>query len=459
MIDATAAPSPAIARFGTEEPVVPPRILKAGVLEARLEAGNLRYIMIGGVEAIRGVAFLARDRNWGTYNARIEDLAVDERADGFTVSYRATVGDSAQSLSYTARIEGRADGSLTFTAEGAPDTDFVTNRTGFVVLHPLDGVIDHPVRIEHTDGSIEESRFPVEVNPACPFENIRAMTHEILPGVSLTCRMEGDAYEMEDHRNWLDASFKTYIRPLAKPWPYTMGEGEAFKQSVTITLEGEVPAATGGTGGPVTVTLGAATGTEVPRFGLAVPAAWTTAALERADLVAAAKPSFLVCHFDPRAGHDRSTIAEYAALGDAVGAPLVLEAVVLRHAEDGLTELGAGGLTLVVPRLDAAPGTAMRLRIAAHDVILSREAPVGLSALNILPGTIQDIRSGDGPGALVSLDTAAGRVLARITRRSAQVMGLEPGQVCHAVVKSVAVAPDDVGGGPGMSGLRGPGST
>ncbi|UOM34377.1 hypothetical protein [Acuticoccus sp. I52.16.1] len=328
MIDATAAPSPAIARFGTEEPVAPPRILKAGVLEARLEAGNLRYIMIGGVEAIRGVAFLARDRNWGTYNARIEDLAVDERADGFTVSYRATVGDSAQSLSYTARIEGRADGSLTFTAEGAPDTDFVTNRTGFVVLHPLDGVIDHPVRIEHTDGSVEESRFPVEVNPACPFENIRAMTHEILPGVSLTCRMEGDAYEMEDHRNWLDASFKTYIRPLAKPWPYTMGEGEAFRQSVTITLEGKVPAATGGTGGPVTVTLGAATGTEVPRFGLAVPAAWTTSALERADLVAAAKPSFLVCHFDPRAGHDRSTIAEYAALGEAVGAPLVLEAVV-----------------------------------------------------------------------------------------------------------------------------------
>ncbi|HBM58970.1 MAG TPA: molybdenum ABC transporter ATP-binding protein, partial [Citreicella sp.] len=51
-----------------------------------------------------------------------------------------------------------------------------------------------------------------------------------------------------------------------------------------------------------------------------------------------------------------------------------------------------------------------------------------------------------------------GRVLARIPRRSAQAMGLEPGQVCHAVVKSVAVAPDDVGGGPGMSGLRGPGS-
>ncbi len=84
MTEATADLSPAIARFGTEEPVAPPRILKAGVLEARLEGGNLRYITIGGVEAIRGVAFLARDKNWGTYNAAIDDLAVDERADGFT---------------------------------------------------------------------------------------------------------------------------------------------------------------------------------------------------------------------------------------------------------------------------------------------------------------------------------------------------------------------------------------
>jgi hypothetical protein len=31
--------------------------------------------------------------------------------------------------------------------------------------------------------------------------------------------MEGDAWEMEDHRNWLDASFKTYVRPLALPYP------------------------------------------------------------------------------------------------------------------------------------------------------------------------------------------------------------------------------------------------
>ena len=70
--------SRAIKLYGTEEPVAPPRTLRAGALEARLEGGNLRYITIGGVEAIRGIAFLARDRNWGTYNARIEGLDVGQ---------------------------------------------------------------------------------------------------------------------------------------------------------------------------------------------------------------------------------------------------------------------------------------------------------------------------------------------------------------------------------------------
>jgi hypothetical protein len=43
---------------------------------------------------------------------------------------------------------------------------------------------------------------------------------------------------MEDHRNWTDASFKTYVRPLALPWPYALPAGEGVTQSVTVTLRG-----------------------------------------------------------------------------------------------------------------------------------------------------------------------------------------------------------------------------
>ncbi len=128
------------------------------------------------------------------------------------------------------------------------------------------------------------------------------------------------------------------------------------------------------------------------------------------------------------------------------GAGAMLEARVVRHHDDGLTELDAGGVPLFLPRVGQQAGEVLRVRVAASEVILSREAPQGLSALNILPGTVEAIRSGDGPGALVSLRTPAGRILARVTRRSADRLGLREGVTAYAVVKSVAIAPQDVGG-------------
>jgi molybdate transport system ATP-binding protein len=125
----------------------------------------------------------------------------------------------------------------------------------------------------------------------------------------------------------------------------------------------------------------------------------------------------------------------------------VLTARVARHHADGLTELDAGGLPLFLPRVSQAPGARLRVRIAAHDVLLSRVRPEGLSALNILPGVVHEVRPGEGPGTIVAIDTQAGRVLARITRRSAQALGVVPGAQVHAVAKTVSVAPSDIGAG------------
>src|SRR5699024_4989680 len=47
---------------------------------------------------------------------------------------------------------------------------------------------------------------------------------------------DGDTFEMEDQRNWTDASFKTYSRPLSLPFPYTVEAGAAVRQAVTITV-------------------------------------------------------------------------------------------------------------------------------------------------------------------------------------------------------------------------------
>ncbi len=322
-------PSRAIRLFGTEEPLPERRRLVAGPLECTLEAGNLRWIRIAGVEAIRSLAYIVRDRNWGTYNPEIRDLVVDQRGDGFTVSYEATAADATQAYRYRARIEGRPDGSLVFAAEGEALSDFLTNRTGFVVLHPV-GVAGAPVTVEHVDGRVVESRFPELVDPDCPFRDIRALAHEPLPGVRLRCLMEGEAFEMEDHRNWMDASFKTYVRPLAKPWPYTIGKGERVVQKVTLELRGAVPraAAAAPASGPVRLEVGEAVVARMPALGLAAPPEHLPGALARAEPLARARPAFLVVHHDPRKGHGVASLTLAKELGARLGCPLVLEAVV-----------------------------------------------------------------------------------------------------------------------------------
>jgi len=122
----------------------------------------------------------------------------------------------------------------------------------------------------------------------------------------------------------------------------------------------------------------------------------------------------------------------------------MLRAVVAAHEADGLTRLATAAGPLFVPHVDMAPGAALRLRIPAHEVMISLTPPVGLSALNVLPVVVAGLVPGDGPGMMVRLSLGDEVVLARLTRRSVEALGLEPGMACYAVLKSMAVARDQV---------------
>ena len=320
------APSLAIKLFGTEEVVIPPRILKAGPLTAELDSGNLRHIRFGGVEVIRAISFIVRDRNWGTYNPTILDLEVRE-GEGFTVSYRAVAADGVQSFHYSAKIRGDADGRVDFEAEGVAKTDFQTNRTGFVVLHPIVGVSGRPVSIEHVDGSLVEGAFPDLIDPVQPMMDLRALTHEPVPGLRLTCRMEGDAFEMEDQRNWTDASFKTYVRPLARAWPYVLPAGERLEQAIRLRVVGPPPSLDDADGS-VVLTLGGTLG-RAPRFGLGLDPDEIGPTRANAAALQALGPDVLVCHYDPRRDHGRETLKALADTAAMIGAEPWLEAVVV----------------------------------------------------------------------------------------------------------------------------------
>jgi hypothetical protein len=321
--------SRAIRLLGTEQPGVVGRILIAGPISVEFDAGQLRYLRLGAVEILRAISFLVRDENWGTYNPAISGLAVDQRGDGFSVTYHAVCSRPGQEISFDASIEGRGDGSLVFKATAIPRTDFLTARTGFVVLHPLKGVVGNAVDVEHVDGRIEHVKFPELVDPVQPFLSIRSLTHAVGPALRATVRFDGDTWEMEDHRNWTDASFKTYVRPLALPWPYTLRAGEAVTQSVTVTLGGTPPQASKGVGRKaVEVTIGDASSAVLQPLGLGMPPEEIDHARTHIGLLRDAAPRFLQCQFDPRANHGRAQLDGYRAVCEDVGAQCVLEIVV-----------------------------------------------------------------------------------------------------------------------------------
>lgn len=148
-----------------------------------------------------------------------------------------------------------------------------------------------------------------------------------------------------------------------------------------------------------------------------------------------------------------------AILSDPATAPVlglreagaILTARIEAQDTDGLTRLATAAGPVWLSQITAPPGSTLRLRILAQDVMIALERPDGISALNILPATIRDL-SETATGVLVRLDIGGNEaLLARITRRSADALALMPGKPVHAVLKAVSVAPGSIGTAAGAT--------
>jgi hypothetical protein len=305
--------------YGTHELETPPMRLTAGRLDVDFKDGNLRTIRYDGIEVLRAVSYLIRDRDWGTYSPGIDDLRIEQRHDGFFVSYRARcAGPENTELTVDVRITAQVDEALIFEATTLSTTGFETNRCGFCILHPIVGVAGMPVSVEHVDGSRESTHFPDLIEPWQPFKDMRAITHSVVANVTAECRMEGDTFEMEDQRNWSDASYKTYVRPLALPWPYRIPAGKPMRQRIVLTI-GDMrrlpPASTYGSeeAPPVGLSAGARSGI-MPSIGLVITPEEADATLAARDRLAEIGPQELLFHFDPDAGHGADAFRRFAAV-------------------------------------------------------------------------------------------------------------------------------------------------
>jgi hypothetical protein len=219
---------------GSPIPWESPTILEAGPLSVQFERGLLRYIRLGGVEVLRQIYSAVRDHNWSTVPGTLSNVTITQQDGHFIIRFDCTHQQGDVHFMWHGHIDGHADGTLRFHMDGEALSTFKRNRLGFCVLHPMDcaGVA---CRIEHTDGGQTSSHFPTTIAPHQPFLDIRAIQHEYAPGQWAEVRMEGDTFETEDQRNWIDASFKTYCTPLALPFPVKVTPGTRITQTITLT--------------------------------------------------------------------------------------------------------------------------------------------------------------------------------------------------------------------------------
>jgi len=241
-----------VLRYGSEAPLRDQRSLRAGPLCLIYEGGDLRYIKLGEREVVRRIHVAVRDRNWGTISAQLMTERVEADDDSFRITYDVMNQQGEIAFAWRGEIAGERDGTIRFSMDGEARTTFLRNRIGFCVLHPTASA-GATCRIAHVDGTTDMSEFPrfiapqlIEngrVEPHYPFAEMRTLAHQIVPGAWAEIHFAGEIFELEDQRNWIDGSYKTYGTPQRLPFPVEIAAGTKVRQAITLTLRDERSAA------------------------------------------------------------------------------------------------------------------------------------------------------------------------------------------------------------------------
>jgi molybdate transport system ATP-binding protein len=128
-------------------------------------------------------------------------------------------------------------------------------------------------------------------------------------------------------------------------------------------------------------------------------------------------------------------------MGSAEDAGVVVDTVIAGHdGGDYLTRLAFTGGSLLVPARREPVGSPVRCRIHARDVSLALSRPVDTSILNIIAARVVEVGETQSPAhVMVRLDVSGVPLLARITRRSSEGLGVRPSLRVWAQIKSVAL--------------------
>jgi hypothetical protein len=215
------------------------RLVAAGDWSLRLRRAELAEVRFRGRRVLRGIRFIVRDRDWRTAQERAVELTDD--GDGRLTLAAVAAFDGQDAVSWRLAVEISA-GRLTVAAEATILRDFARNRVGLVVLHGPE-LAGAPLEVVHVDGTTTSTAFPLGISPHQPALDVRGYRWTS-DGVAAELELDGEVFEMEDQRNWTDASYKTYSTRLAEPFPVELAAGTRIAQSLRLgcTATGAAPA-------------------------------------------------------------------------------------------------------------------------------------------------------------------------------------------------------------------------
>jgi D-apionolactonase len=362
----------------------------------------LRWLEADGDECIRMLGVVVRDRAWRTLSP--SKLRMRHRLQGWAIDGETAVDAAALTwrLSFAPRSSGM-EMQATMTAHG----QVTTNRAGIVVLLPAAIYAGGYFAVRHGDETMETGRLPACIAPHQPVRDVVSLKLSPVRGPMLTLAFEGETFEMEDQRNWLDPSFKLYSRSLSKPVPYRIRDGERTEQRVVIDLVGKERARSrrglvNGTG--ALPALGVATAmSRVPRGPIAVP------------MVAETRPAFVLHRTDASACGVRAaarlarllhaelrleTFGDSAVLADAIVAmrPASIARYFAGEHVDGAIARSHAEVTdgtfadFVMVNRNGVPATAERVAFALCPTVHARDDRTLVESLDALLDVFEQAR-------------------------------------------------------------------
>ncbi len=350
--------------------------LQAGPVDLQLSGIDLRDIRLGGLELVQRLYFAFRDDGWGTVEPVVSNLVTETRADGFTVSFDARAEQNGLAFAAAVTMEGNPDGTIVARMRAEALSACRYNRVGFCVLHPLN-CIGGRYRATVGGQTVDSDVFPTAVAPQVIKDGlvwpiVPSYDHlemELDDGQVIEFQFEGDLFEMEDQRNWTDASLKTYSTPLSLGFPHEAAAGEILEQTVRISFpdlgsrrRAEVPDRS-------RVTVGYATDGRLPAIGLGLDPDAAPPADDVLELLRQVAPAHLRVDVDAAAASAPARLAAATQVAADLGSAIEVAVVVPADGQIPaafLQGLAATPIARMLVFLDGAPvsdsGAISRLR-------------------------------------------------------------------------------------------------